>query len=104
MNKVRIFILLVIFLGTQAHGADSDYAYYGMGGMIQTGCMGAVKTVLHLDKDEQRWPRRLGCLFATSAIVGFTAARDESVKKGNAFTYGVLGGVTSVAFSFAFDF
>lgn len=103
MSKLSFLVLLILFSQTQAHGADSDYAYYGMASAIQYGCQGTVKSGLHLEANE-RWKSRFFCSLFTGAIILVTAARDESAKKGNAIGYGTFGIASAMGLSYAFDF
>lgn len=97
-----LMVASLIFM-QPSHAVDSDWAYFGMGSAIQYGCGYAADAVFHLEKKET-WKSSLFCGIATSAIVGFTAAQDRSVKQGNSFGYGVLGASHAILVRHGFEF
>lgn len=106
MKKQYLALVLILGLVSYSpniHAVDSDWAYFGMGSAITYGCGYGATAMFHLEKDET-WKASIFCGVISSTIVGFTAARDESVKKGNSFGYGMLGISHSILVRHGFEF
>lgn len=92
MNKHLICLLFAFSLGTQAHGSDAAYAYFGMGGAIQYGCEYGIPFLFKKTlTQEPSWGTTLFCGLFTGTVLGVTAARDQSVNGEHMLLYGVAG-------------